>query len=101
MVKIVQLLCPHRHCVMGVAYEEGRSSFEESCNAMRSAMEQIGIHNWCGICGSLDLQFEEHCTPFATLKEAAPALAETMVKNLQTRAALDSLGLSRDKQRNN
>jgi hypothetical protein len=102
MVKIVQLLCPKSHCLLAVAYEEGRSSFGESCDALKSMIGPKGQFNdHCGICGSRELRCEEGKTGYRSLQEAAPALGAMMHSMRQTRAALDKAGLTFDKARSN
>ena len=101
MVKIVQLLCPQRHCLLGIAYEEEHSSFREACGAITSMMTEGPFNNWCAICGSHDLHFEERATEFHTLLEAAPYLGMQSAANAQSRAAMDAAGLTYDTQRKN
>ena len=64
MVKIVQLLCPERHCLLGIAYEDERGSFKEACAALQAMIDSGPFNNWCGLCGSRVLHFEEGTTKF-------------------------------------
>jgi hypothetical protein len=93
MVKIVQLLCPQRHCILATAYEEERANFEDACKGLELMVSEVGPYKrQCMICGSRDLRFEEGTTKFKTLVEAAPALTQTMYENIETRRELDRMG---------
>lgn len=101
MVHIVQLLCPARHCLFSVAYEEGRSSFEESKKMLDEMIGPNGPFNArCEICGSVILTYEHGLTKFADLKEAAPFLAKCQSDQMATRAYLEAHGLTWKKERN-
>jgi hypothetical protein len=101
MVRIVQLLCSERHCLLAVAYEEGKSTFEKSRAAMEKFISSGQINCHCGICGSRDLIYEDGETKFLRLEEAGPWLASQMDANIRTRALLDAAGLTFDKRRQN
>jgi hypothetical protein len=80
-VRMVQLLCPERHCVMGFAYEseDGKADRQMSvCVTTRfDLMVKTGYVNpWCGLCKSKDLHTEDGATVFATMEEARPRLLE-------------------------
>jgi hypothetical protein len=98
-VYLVQYLCPQRHCILAVAYEEGSGSFEESQGQIRLAMQAAGVNPWCGICGSRELHFEEGRTPFQSLEEAMNPLLSGEKAQAESRQALDALGLTYDAQR--
>lgn len=61
-VRIVQLLCPSRHCVVATAYEsEDGEPIPEFTDRLRAGFEaRVGkeLHPWCGLCRStrLDLR---------------------------------------------
>lgn len=59
------------------------------------------MRNWCALCGSRDLHFEEGVTKLQTLKEAGPSLGAAMADNAMTRAALDQAGMTYVKRRLN
>jgi hypothetical protein len=101
MVRIVQLLCPERHCLLAVAYEEGVGSFVEARDALQAMVSKGPFNNWCALCGSRDLHFEEGVTKFQTLEEAGPSLGATMAENAMARAALDQAGMTYEKRRLN
>jgi hypothetical protein len=101
MVRIVQHLCPKRHCLLVLGYEEGQSTFEK-CVAMMKDMEKtLKMNPHCGICGSTDLFFEEGVTKFNTMAEAAPHMQELAGHNLLTRLKLDAAGQTYDKMKLN
>jgi len=102
MVMLVQLICPERHCIAAGAYEEGRGTFQETCDMLKQMISPNGfLNDWCAICGSHVLKYEEGRTRFATLSEAAPFLAEQQSNNMMTRKLLDAAGLTIEKRRNN
>ena len=101
MVRIVQLLCPERHCLVAAPYEDDRMTFRECCDALKTAFDTGGFNSHCGICGSRDLHFEDGAKEFSNLKEAAPSLQAMMEQNMHTRTLLDALGLTYDKSRSN
>lgn len=101
MVHIVQLLCPARHCIIALAYEEEQSDLEQCKVSMVTIMWRMKIAHHCGICGSGDLKFEERRTPFPTMAAAGPALYQTEMENMATRAALDAAGATYDQQQRN
>jgi hypothetical protein len=98
-VFLVQYLCPERHCILAVAYEEGSGSFEEAKGQIRLGMQAAGVNPWCGICGSRDLSFEEGLTPFASIEEAMTPLLEGSRAQQESRQLLDALGVTHDARR--
>ncbi len=102
MVRIVQLLCPARHCLLASAYEDDKGTFSKTCEALSAMLEpRGGVSRHCGICGSTELHFEVGLTKFKTLAEAMPSLDQAQTEQLLTRSWLDDLGLSFDKKREN
>jgi len=88
-VRIVQLLCPARHCILAIAYEslDGNAIpyvTDHLFTAFTRAL-QVGMNPWCGICDSRDLTYEDQPTRFATILEAQPHLAEAARRNAATR----------------
>jgi hypothetical protein len=98
-VFLVQYLCPLRHCILAVAYEEGSGSFEEAKGQIRLGMQAAGMNPWCGICGSRELHFEEGRTPFQSIEEAMAPLLEGSRAQQESRQVMDALGLSYDAKR--
>jgi hypothetical protein len=54
--RIVQALCPLRHCIAALAYEPGELTEANAANALRGAMDASiasgEIHPRCEICGA-------------------------------------------------
>jgi hypothetical protein len=99
---LVQLLCPQRHCILAAASETEKGSYDATVKALSQRLEPTGpIRHHCGICGSIELHFEEGATKFRTMKEAMPFLAQTMVHNMATRGLMDANGMTYDVQKNN
>jgi hypothetical protein len=92
MVRITQLLCPRRHCIVARAWESSRETDEQALEAARALwremVERGGMNPYCALCGSTDLQFETGQTRFRTLAEAEPFLRAEEAKNLLTQAIL-------------
>lgn len=92
-VYVVQCLCPERHCVLAVAME-GATEQEEailtaSTKEIEGAFSSGMFRRECGICHAKELRFELMRTPFKTMEEARPALMETQLEQLATRATID------------
>jgi hypothetical protein len=108
MVRIVQCLCPSRHCILAFAYEPGSTAVKrmgpepgeiilDDTNAaqyLRSIIEQSvakrQMNPWCGICQQRDLFYEDRISIFKTLAEAYPMLKKAEEDQRQTREFLDS-----------
>ena len=88
-VRIVQLLCPSRHCIVATAYESSDGAeIPEMAERLRESFAdwvKHGANPWCGICHSRDLRAEDRPTRFATMAEAAPHLAENAAAQAVTR----------------
>lgn len=102
-VHIVQCLYPARHCIMGLAWEEGRlvegagktvfNSSHEACCGLRGLIEWFirdhQIDPWCAICKSRQFSYEDGVTKFNSLEEAMPHIRQVEAMNLLARAAID------------
>ncbi len=87
-VRLVQLLCPNRHCVFASAYLPGESTFAAISAHIRRRMTELGANWRCGLCESVDLRFEDAETRYNSLEEALPHLARTQAKQLHTRKVI-------------
>lgn len=87
-VRIVQLLCPQRHCVLAVAYDTEHTTKEEAIEAIEHGRKAMKIDPWCGLCASRELTFDDQPTVFKTMETAMPSLMAEQIKNLATRAAI-------------
>lgn len=91
-VRIVQLLCPARHCIVASAYqsEDGECDPAYPLKLLESFRHSGGEHR-CGICGSTDLHTEDRPTRWATLAEAEPILRAEEAKQALSRAVIDRI----------
>lgn len=95
-VRIVQCLCPTRHCVIACAYESPdgselpeyvamlRSKFIEHSEAQGFLLPE------CGLCHSKILVYEDRPTIFATMGEAAPHFQAAELEQAAIREFWDS-----------
>lgn len=88
-IRILQLLCPSRHCLMAAVYESADG--EAQSHVVESAKEQIarlGLPMVCDICDSKDVQFEDAVTVFRSMAEARPEVERQQMLNLITGEAI-------------
>lgn len=90
MVRIIQLLCPARHCILATAYESTDGAvipqMEQRLLYHAKTMVEAGAMNpWCGLCRSRDWHPEDRPTKYASMDEALPYLQEIEDRNAQTR----------------
>jgi hypothetical protein len=102
-VRIAQLLCLRRHCILAAAYEspDGAAILEKAATVKAKFDEavQAGILNpWCGLCAGSEMHVEDHATEFRSLAEATPRLSEEEKKQLKTGEAIAKLRASAEKQ---
>lgn len=90
-VRIVQLLCPARHCIVGAAYEAASEADAAQTQMLAGLIHSGAIKAWCGICGSRELHFEDAATRFATMAEAQPHVDRLQDENVITRIVLSGL----------
>jgi thiol-disulfide isomerase/thioredoxin len=89
-VRIVQLLCPQRHCVLATAYESPDGAELPEIGArldgqFKSLTDRGEMNPWCGLCRSRNLHAEDRATRFETMTEAMPHLEELARQNAATR----------------
>jgi hypothetical protein len=89
-VRIVQLLCPGRHCILATAYESPDGQpIPEAEQRLREMADSLirtgGINPWCGICRSRDWRYEDRATVFETMNEARPHLELAELQNAGAR----------------
>jgi len=88
VIRLIQCLCPHRHCVAAVAYDDQTDiSGEVARRALKKFIEKH-LNAFCGICQSRELQYEDQATIFKTMEEAKPHLAAAQELNLRARKIL-------------
>lgn len=91
-VRIVQLLCPARHCIVASAYESpDGAELPEYTAKLKAVYTRVAAEQSCGICGSAELSYEDRATIFATLAEARPVFEREERMQLAARAAIDCL----------
>lgn len=101
MIHLLQLLCPARHCIIAVPFDPGEmSSFDASTTGL-ALMGALHINEWCGICGSYQLVWEDKETPWHTIEEAMPHLLKSELEQTLTRTWMESTGKTYDSQRKN
>lgn len=91
MVRIVQLLCPDRHCIFAISCEYPEMSDENAIKAAEAIWEQMlqgGVNPWCALCNNRELVFETGQTHFKTMKEAYPHLKEMELRQMATQMRL-------------
>lgn len=88
-VWVAQLLCPSRHCIIGLAYMEGQKDLVEE--KIFEALDKGGIKRECWICLSRDLHVEHGRTKFKTLEEAHEPLMSIQRDNMRTRMLVQLL----------
>ena len=96
MVRIVQLLCPERHCVLAVAYESQKPMAEDPCRHVeqrfQEAVEARMLNPWCDICRSRDLHTEDGPTRFATLERTSPDFGRSVLHSKTSRTLMPNRG---------
>lgn len=95
-VHITQCLCPNRHCIAALAWEESDQTSAESSqaslkNAIDEAIEQKSLNPWCGLCNSTEFHYEDALTPFQSWQEAVPLLRQAERDALTTKQHYDAL----------
>lgn len=98
MIWLAQLLCPERHAIIAVPFEEGQG------DPMIAQAEEVFktdlLYRRCGICGSTQLKWERGRTRFQTIEQALVELKKLHEDQMATRAYLDLQGLTVDARRN-
>lgn len=90
-IKITQLLCPLRHCILALAFNPADNSEDDAKTIINAGIEDLNLNRFCGICGSSDLQFETNATNFDTIAEATPTLLEEQRKNIEAGAFFQNM----------
>lgn len=100
MVRLIQLLCPQRHCICAFAYEPGVTvapgpgegmvlDEHNAAGYMKAYVDDLFarkvIDPWCGLCNSKQLVYEDRPSVFATLEAARPMLEQVQMQQAMTR----------------
>lgn len=76
-VRIVQLLCPSRHCIIAAVYESEDGAEKPGVAAeFPQRLEAAGLNASCGLCGSRELHTEDNRTEYSSVDEAMPVLQD-------------------------
>jgi hypothetical protein len=107
-IRIVQCLCPARHCILAFPYTPGMTtahkdlggcvdiilSEESAANYLRDMVEGLvasrAINPWCGICDSRTFQYEDRVTAFQSMEEAVPFLRRLEAEQSRAAAVLQN-----------
>lgn len=87
MIRIIELLCPARHCVIAAAYNPQTSNGPEVIGMLGERRKALKLNPWCGFCGSTDLQYEDAETRFDDMESAMPALKAAEQDNIKAMKA--------------
>ena len=76
MIHIVQALCPQRHCIMAMAFDDDEMDDKKAILKLAMTIARAQIHleidPWCDLCKAEAIQYEVGRTGFKTMEEAAP-----------------------------
>lgn len=91
-VHVTQCLCPARHCITAIVWEEPEFTKETAEDHLKGLVEGLVAHHllnpWCGICNSRDLRYEDGITRFKSMHEALPELAKLQLEQIRTMQAI-------------
>jgi len=94
-IRIVQCLCPSRHCIAAIAYDPADRDDEAAIAGLRDMLgESIasGVLNpWCALCLSRQWHYEVGVTRFHSLEEARPHLMTAQAEQLLTQLRLTAV----------
>lgn len=89
-IRLVQCLCPHRHCIMALAFDPRAMADSEATDRLKESIAELiaekSINPWCELCRSREWHYEVGVTGFATLEQARPILQEEQARQLATQA---------------
>lgn len=96
MIHILQCVCPKRHAISAIFYDDAIIAPEEAMRGfqevMALALEQKLLNPRCAICkAEVVFQFEDGATGFVTMVEAHEAGKQSEADQLATRRFLDSM----------
>jgi hypothetical protein len=91
-VRIIQLLCPDRHCIVEMPYQtEDGAEQPDKVARLKEKAAAMNLDPWCGICKSRQLTYLDRPTKFRTMDEAEPFFRQIAAEQLATRRFLDAL----------
>jgi hypothetical protein len=93
-VHITQCLCPNRHCIAALAWEEPDFTPETAITKLRGTIEDAVakemLNHRCGICDSPYLVYEDGITKFESLLEATANVLMCQEEQMRTRMAIEA-----------
>jgi len=85
-IRLIQHLCPERHCIMGLAYvSESGEPEPAQLDRLRAMERELLVDPWCGLCKSRQLVYDDQPTIFKTMEEARVKLREQEEAQVLTR----------------
>lgn len=91
-VKLIQVLCPERHCIIAIAYDDtdkdDAAALLDFQGKFHFLVDSGAMNPWCALCGSKDLKFDVGTTGFANLAEAEPILLAHQAAQMQSQMAI-------------
>jgi len=70
VIRLVQWLCPQRHCIVAVAYDPEHQDHDAAIAQMESFVAAANVLPHCGLCGSKSLFYDDQPTKFETMQQA-------------------------------
>ena len=86
---------------MAAAFDDKVQTSNEAQESLMTAVRELKLNPWCGICGSRELKCETGQTRFTTMAEAQPHLYRSEIAQLSGRQILEQRGLTHDSARKN
>lgn len=94
MIWLTQLMCPQRHCLTAVAWDEHKQSAPTVEALLHEGFRDVvgkgQLNPYCGLCRSETLHCESRATPWTTMEEALPHLQRAEQEQLLVAAAAAS-----------
>lgn len=85
-VRICQLLCPQRHCIIAAVYEDDKDTARNVKLKLAAKLTELKVNPWCGICGDIHFAYEDKPTIFESIADALPVLYEEQRAQLRLAA---------------
>lgn len=96
MIWITQWKCPDNHAIAAVPWDDAVTTAEETRLVGEELLTGMALNRRCGICGSEDITPQAGRTRFATVADAAAAMARSQAEQLESRRLLDALGMTKE-----
>ncbi len=86
-IKLTQWLCPERHCIFALLWDESETPESEVLEHGEALFAGGHMNRWCGICGQPPAP-ETGITKYDTIEAAMEPMREEEYKNEITRIIL-------------